>query len=267
MHPDLRSEKEVEEALREKSWAFVEALRATRESRVALGQKLIVVWVGPDDETLWPDIALWRLWVYSPTTSCLDLLDPGKELGLPTIGPELPVHVAGIDARDLRVGDDMRDVLAEVLVDYEQGDYDPGPSDGAFVVGYIGPDEDETDARKLITIHLIPELRWCHTHGLAERGLPELEVRDVPVFLFGAAGGLLNDVASYLLKNPPGHVKLGETMSVGEFCRFRFTKLEPIAPDQASEYKAERWCLAEVPMPCSCCGGEIESCPGGTQAT
>jgi hypothetical protein len=114
-----------------------------------------------------------------------------------------------------------------------------------------------------IQIHLIAELRWAHTHGMAKLGCPELEIRAVPTFLLGAAGGLLNDVADYILGNPAGFVKLGERMSVGQFCTFRFEKLEPITPDQAVEYEVERWCLVEVEHAynCACCGEPTE--PGG----
>jgi len=113
----------------------------------------------------------------------------------------------------------------------------------------------------MVAVHLIPELRWCHTHGLAAHGLPELEVRDVSPLFLSAAGVLLNRVAEYLLENPPGHVKLGQTMETDRFTVFRFEKLEPIAPDQAEEYADERWCLVAVEgaVRCACCDKSIGS--------
>ena len=44
-----------------------------------------------------------------------------------------------------------------------------------------------------------PARGWLHTHGLSVRGLPELETRNVPLFLGNAAAGVLNDFADYLL--------------------------------------------------------------------
>jgi hypothetical protein len=102
------------------------------------------------------------------------------------------------------------------------------------------------DVKKEVVIHLVTEgvnKGWIRTHGLAKHGLPELEIRGVPLFMKPDAARLLNKIADYMLNDPPESVKLGDTMAVGdEAARFAFEMLPPL--DEATE---ERWTLTDVP--------------------
>jgi hypothetical protein len=60
------------------------------------------------------------------------------------------------------------------------------------------------DPRREINLHHVtdgPAKGWLHTHGLAAHGRPELEMRNVPLFLGAAAAELLNDFADDLLND------------------------------------------------------------------
>jgi hypothetical protein len=116
------------------------------------------------------------------------------------------------------------------------------------------------DMHRVIQIHMVTEgegtLGWVHTHGMHVLDLPELEVRNVPLFLSADAGKLLNLVAQYLFDGKYGYedakpVNLGEVMATGPFQRFKFVKLDPI-PGQAEHYEVERWTLSDEPMRTLC---------------
>jgi hypothetical protein len=72
-----------------------------------------------------------------------------------------------------------------------------------------------------------PARGWVHTHGLADVGLPELEMRGVSLVLGSAAAKLLEDIAEYML-NEPKPIRAGHTMGLG-LARFRFE--EGVADD------------------------------------
>ena len=46
-----------------------------------------------------------------------------------------------------------------------------------------------------VQYHFVIDYGWLHTHGLAEKGFPELEIRDLPNFLHEAALPILKEVA------------------------------------------------------------------------
>jgi hypothetical protein len=74
------------------------------------------------------------------------------------------------------------------------------------------------DPRREIVLHYItegPARGWLHTHGLAVHGRPELEIRNVPLFLRGAAANLLNDLADYLLNDAAKPLVAGELIDLG----------------------------------------------------
>jgi hypothetical protein len=100
---------------------------------------------------------------------------------------------------------------------------------------------------------------WVHTHGMAALGLPELEIRGVPNFLFDAAAGLLHHVAEYMIRaKRKGPVKLGQTMAVSDHCAFRFVKAEA-QPDCGNHYQVERWRLVDIELTCPCCQEQGET--------
>jgi len=74
------------------------------------------------------------------------------------------------------------------------------------------------DPKREIVLHYVtdgPARGWLHTHGLAARGKPKLEIRNVPMFLRAAAAGLLNDVAGYLLNDASAPLLAGDLVHAG----------------------------------------------------
>lgn len=117
------------------------------------------------------------------------------------------------------------------------------------------------DVTKLIAIHIVSDDRgWVHTHGMDKLGLPELEIRGVPLYFAGLAVGLLNHVAQYMYdgKNGVGSAKpveLNQVMSVDAMSTFKFVKLPPMEGDEA-HFEVERWALSDEPMRGMCEMGE-----------
>lgn len=117
--------------------------------------------------------------------------------------------------------------------------------------------EDPVDVQEEIDVHVVTDgpdtVGWVHTHGMNKFGLPELEIRNVPLMLSPFACGLLNEVAFYMI-NEEAKIKIGETMQCGPSA-FRFEKLEPIASSM-NHYEHERWTLTDVLrgecVECSC---------------
>lgn len=108
-----------------------------------------------------------------------------------------------------------------------------------------------------VQIHLVTDgeaqLGWIHTHGMEEWGLPNLEIRGLPLFLGPAATSLLNHVASYMvgLKAEGRRVELGERMGTGPMEIFQFVELPPIKGDEA-HFEHPRWALSDEPMRAVC---------------
>ena len=105
-----------------------------------------------------------------------------------------------------------------------------------------------------IDIHCVssgePTKGWVHTHGMAEYGLPELEIRDVPVFLCTPAGVLLRKVCDYMLDSGET-VLLGDHMAFDKHTVFSFRNATPI-PGEEAHFDVERWELTEAPGLCPC---------------
>lgn len=100
----------------------------------------------------------------------------------------------------------------------------------------------------LMLIHAITEgdktLGWFHTHGLEKLGLPELEIRDVQLFLARMACGWLNCTADYLLNDIDGSLEPGHTLSIPELGVVEFAQLAPI-PGQEEHYECVRLALVD----------------------
>lgn len=127
------------------------------------------------------------------------------------------------------------------------------------------------DIQEMIIIHCVSngeETRgWVHTHGMAEHGCPELEIRGVPLFLMDAAGALLNDIAEYMIESAQAGkpVQLGHVLSNTEGrAALSLVKLPPIANNE-NHYEVERWTLSDEPMRNLCCecGGPEGECGTG----
>ena len=100
------------------------------------------------------------------------------------------------------------------------------------------------DEAKRFDIHSVIGTGWIHTHGMAERGYPDVEVRGVPDFLAEEAAELIGTVCSY---------KPGETMATSPRTRFRLIKPEPF-PCAEDHYAVERLQIVDVEHVCECCG-------------
>ena len=105
-----------------------------------------------------------------------------------------------------------------------------------------------------VQIHWVTGSGWIHTHGLTERGFPELEIRHVPGFLGEAAACLLRTVSDYMLENET-RIKPGETMATSPRTRFKLIRPVPMAGDE-DHYTAERLMIADIEPICDCCGAD-----------
>ena len=130
------------------------------------------------------------------------------------------------------------------------------------------PSRRRLDPRREVEIHVLtggPARGWVHTHGLAARGRPELEIRSVPLFLAAAAARLLNDLAEYLLNDARAPLLAGQIIHCGR------SALQVVAahPDPDGGYDREHYVdarLLVVDAPdtgCACeeCARELANRP------
>lgn len=117
------------------------------------------------------------------------------------------------------------------------------------------PDMTKVSVQELMQIHLLsdgPTKGWVHTHGLARYGLPELEIRGIPLFLGARAAELLNMLAEYMLTSD-NVLKLGEVVQIDANTIVRLEKLAPVN-GHGGHYDYERWALVDVEeATCSIC--------------
>lgn len=101
---------------------------------------------------------------------------------------------------------------------------------------------------------------WIHTHGLVTYGYPELEIRNLPVFMLEDGGRLLNQIGQYMLDNKVA-VKAGENMQIGERRFIHFWEPPPY-PEALEHYEVERLAIVDPPglehRCCEECGGRCE---------
>ncbi len=104
-----------------------------------------------------------------------------------------------------------------------------------------------------------PARGWLHTHGLAAHGKPELEIRNVPMFLRDAASGLLNDVAGYLLNDARAPLVAGDLIELGTTSRIRVlaARADPEAGYDPSHYEGYVRLVVVDPPDTGC---ECEEC-------
>jgi len=106
----------------------------------------------------------------------------------------------------------------------------------------------------VVKLHLVYDHQpgaWLHTHGLVKYGYPELEIRDIPIFLAEDGAHILNGVSQYMLDGK-GSIKPGEIMQLGNrvLC---FEEAQAMIPDEESHYEVERLRVVDPPLPpCMC---------------
>jgi len=102
--------------------------------------------------------------------------------------------------------------------------------------------------RSAIDVHHIlggPTHGWVHTHGLAQLGLPELEIRGVPAFLGAAASRLLVEVANHLAEGKDT-AEAGVLIQLDKQPAIRLDALGPTDDYDADHFQAVRFCLMDA---------------------
>ena len=102
------------------------------------------------------------------------------------------------------------------------------------------------DIRQHIRLDMVTSgeetLGWIHSHGMGQFGLPELEMKHVPLFLMAPAAELLNHIAQcvYDAKDSDHPILLGHNFATDRYTVVRFVKAKPIPGDEA-HYAYEVW--------------------------
>jgi hypothetical protein len=117
----------------------------------------------------------------------------------------------------------------------------------------------ELKVQEVVQLHAVfgedSPFNWIHTHGLVTYGLPELEIRNLPVFMFPAGARLLNQVGQYMIDNRTA-VKAGENMQVhdssGRPLILHFWESPPY-PGAEDHYEVERLAIVDPPGMAQCC--------------
>jgi hypothetical protein len=108
--------------------------------------------------------------------------------------------------------------------------------------------DNETMAHQVACHFIISDTEsnyWIHSHGMDRYGLPELEIRHVPVLLAGNAITILRTVCGYMIDN----------VDITDQSVFRFEKAEPIV-GQEDHYDTKRLQIVGVECSCEACRGE-----------
>lgn len=110
---------------------------------------------------------------------------------------------------------------------------------------------DPTEVTQVIELAVVPSKGWVYTRGMEMFNLPNLEVRNIPLFLWRSAGSMLMEVADYMLNEKP--IKAGETMQLGHaFLKFEVGK--PNLPEEAEHYEHEMLLIVDGEgHKCACC--------------
>jgi hypothetical protein len=115
------------------------------------------------------------------------------------------------------------------------------------------------DVTEAIGVHIVTNeehLSWVHSHGMDKFGLPELEMRDVPVVFSVSAGIIINTVADYMLNEE--HIKLGEIFSRGHELIY-FMRLDPLKGNE-DHYSCDRWAMVHPSVAVEELSGSVVYC-------
>ncbi len=120
------------------------------------------------------------------------------------------------------------------------------------------------DPKREIVVHHVtdgPAKGWIHTHGLDAHGKPELEMRNIPLFLGAAATGILNDLADHLLNDATTPFLAGDLIAWGRWSiQVREARPDEEAGYGAEHYRTTRLMLVDAPSDgCACdeCAKEL----------
>lgn len=143
----------------------------------------------------------------------------------------------------------------------------PGDGGGPILpfratVGNVREGHDRGRAAKRFDLHWVVGLGWIHTHGMTDRGFPEVEVRHIPDFLAEPAADLIRHVCDYMLDTGT-RIRPGETMETSPRTRFRLVRAEPL-PGEEDHYTVECLQIVDVEHTCDSCGrpGEVPNVNG-----
>lgn len=112
------------------------------------------------------------------------------------------------------------------------------------------------DIQKAIVIHAVTNgdstKGWIHTHGMQAFDKPELEIRDIPLFMSGYAMMLLNSLADYMI-NYDAEVLPGQRLGGFTPVNFKVVNPHPIEGDE-EHYAYPVLQLVDLDeIPCPCC--------------
>lgn len=112
----------------------------------------------------------------------------------------------------------------------------------------------ETDGGRVqerFLMHWVIGTGWVHSHGMDEKGFPEVEVRDVPDFLAEPAAKLIRSVCDYMLDGGI-RIRPGEIMQTSPRTSFRLITPEPM-PGEEDHYAVARLQIVDLEQSCDRC--------------
>lgn len=112
----------------------------------------------------------------------------------------------------------------------------------------VAAEQNTVDVQDNILIHIVSDGEttkgWVHTHGMSKFDKPELEIRNVPLFLCNSAGRLINELCDFLL-NTDAVVTEGQTIQLSDGIPVRVVKSVPIPGDE-EHFVSLRWLVTDA---------------------
>lgn len=115
------------------------------------------------------------------------------------------------------------------------------------------------DSIALVAVVLEDGTGWLHTAGMEEYDLPNLEMRDIPLFLVESAATLMNHIAEYFhhAKEHSIELGLGHTITVSSRTKVHLVQMDPFEGKEQM-YERPFWGLVSDPSMhhvCDSCAG------------
>jgi hypothetical protein len=109
----------------------------------------------------------------------------------------------------------------------------------------------EQPLRPPVTFDFVTEDGWLHSHGMADHGMPELEMRGIPAFLADQAADLLRQACRRMIESGrPG--RPGDTLVLSPRVRLRLVEARPEPGDDHAPVR--RLEVVDAGTACGCCG-------------